>query len=88
MSVHADPDELERFAQTLSGFCESVNEELRQLNAGFATLSESWADVKQREFEEMLRDLSRQFSHFTEASAENVRYLRQQAERLRAYLSA
>lgn len=88
MPVEADPDELENFAQTLSAFCENVMEELGRLNGSFESLSDSWRDVKQQEFAEILSSLTQQLQQFSEVSEENVKYLIQQAERLREYLNA
>lgn len=88
MSVKADPEELESFAHILSSFCETVSEETARLNGAFDSLSDSWQDAKQREFAEMLTDLTQQLNNFMEVSEQNVHYLLQQAERLRDYLSA
>ncbi len=88
MPVEADPDELENFAQTLSTFCANMMEELGRLNGGFESLSDSWRDVKQQEFAEILSSLTQQLQQFSEVSDENVKYLLQQAERLREYLNA
>lgn len=88
MPVKADPDELENFAQKMNAFCESMMKELGQLNGSFESLSESWDDVKQQEFAEILSSLTQQLQQFSEVSEENVKYLYQQAERLREYLNA
>lgn len=88
MSVIADPEEMDDFANTLRSFCEAIQSELAQLNAGFSSLSNSWQDIKQQEFAEMLGELNNQINQFTEVSEENVLYLHQQAERLREYLQA
>ena len=88
MSVQADPEEIESFAGTLRNFCEVVQDELNRLNSAFDYLSDSWQDVKQQQFAEMLGELTAQLYLFTEVSEDNVLYLMQQAERLREYLQA
>lgn len=44
--VIGDPDELDRFAQSLTLFIDTLNEALNSLNHSFATLGDTWQDEK------------------------------------------
>lgn len=83
-----DPDELERFAQSLTQFIETLHEALDGLNRSFGTLGDTWQDAKRASFEEEYNQLVMQLSHFEAAALEQVPYLYMLASRLRDYLQS
>jgi len=83
-----DPDELERFAQALSHFIETLNEAVSGLNQGFGTLGDTWQDEKRAHFEEIYALLLQQISAFRESASEQIPYLLELASQLRDYLQS
>jgi len=83
-----DPDELDRFAQSLTHFIEILNEEVNSLNHSFAALGDTWQDEKRASFEEEYNALVQQLSHFEANASEQVPYLHALASRLRDYLQS
>ena len=83
-----DPDELERFAHSLTQFIETLNEAVNHLDHSFNTLEETWQDEKRMSFEEDYHELLSQFAHFEENALEQVPYLYALASRLRDYLES
>ena len=81
-----DPDELERFAQALSHFIDTLNEAVSGLNQEFSALGDTWQDEKRAQFEEEHSQLLQQISVFQSSAAEQVHYLLALASRLRDYL--
>jgi len=83
--VHADPDELDLFAQSLARFIENLNEAVNGLRQSFSVLEETWQDATKNRFEENLNLLLRQFSQFEANTEEFIPYLRSKASSLREY---
>lgn len=83
-----DPDELDRFAQSLSRFIESLNDAVNYLNHDFSALGETWRDEKRTQFEEDYSCLLQQISNFESNATEQVPYLHTLASRLRVYLQS
>ena len=84
----ADPDDIERFAQSLCTFETDLRTSLTALNGEFVGLSESWQDQEQRKFESEYVDLVHVLEDFCHRIDEHVPYLRQKAVHLRDYLGA
>lgn len=81
-----DPDEIDRFAQSLMQFIDTLNEAANSLNHSFGALGDSWQDEKRASFEEDYNALMQQLSHFEANASEQLPYLRALASRLRDYL--
>ncbi len=83
-----DPDELDRFAQSLTQFIDTLNEAVNSLNHSFGALGDTWQDEKRARFEEDYNVLVQQLSHFEENAYDKVPYLHALASRLRDYLQS
>ena len=83
-----DPDELDRFAQSLTQFIDTLNEAVNGLNHSFGALGHTWQDEKRASFEEDYNALVQQLSHFEANASEQVPYLHALASRLRDYLQS
>ena len=83
-----DPDELDRFADSLAQFIDTLKEAVNGLNLSFGALGETWQDEKRARFEEAYKVLVQQLSHFEENASEQVPYLHALASRLRDYLQS
>ena len=83
-----DPDEIDRFAQSLTQLIDTLNEAINGLNHSFAALGDTWQDEKRASFEEDYNALVQQFSHFEANASEQVPYLHAMASRLRDYLQS
>ena len=83
-----DPEELDRFAQSLSQFIDTLNEAVNALNQGFDSLGDTWQDEKRLQFEEDYNELLQQLTHFEEQASEQIPYLHTLASRLRDYLQS
>lgn len=83
-----DPDELDRFAMSLSQFIDVLNESINGLNRSFTALGDTWQDEKRAAFEEDYNVLLQQLSHFEAIASDQVPYLHALASRLRDYLQS
>lgn len=81
-----DPEELERFAQALQHFIDSLNHSVANLDGAFAALGDTWKDEKRARFEEDYKALVQQLHQFNSSAGDQVPYLAALAERLRNYL--
>jgi uncharacterized protein YukE len=83
-----DPDELDRFAKSLTQFIDTLNEAVNGLNHSFSALGDTWQDEKKSRVEEDYLALLQQLSVFESIVAEQVPYLHALAYRLRDYLQS
>lgn len=83
-----DPDELDRFAQSLTHFIDTLNEAVHGLNHSFGSLGDTWQDEKRARFEEDYNALLQELSHFEANAIEQVPYLHTLATHLREYLQS
>lgn len=83
-----DPEELERFAHSLQQFVNLLNDAVRNLNAAFASLGETWQDEKRAKFEEDYQLLVQQLQQFDINASEQIPYLMNLSARLRDYLQS
>lgn len=80
---HADPDAIERFAESLSGYSARLEEFEYRLEANVSRLGLSFSDEKYEEFRDLIardRDLLRRFQNEV---IRVVPLLKKDAERLR-----
>lgn len=83
-----DPDDIDRFAKSLTQFIDALNEAVNGLNHSFSVLGDTWQDEKRASFEEYYNALVHQFSNFEANASEQVPYLHAMASRLRDYLQS
>jgi len=83
-----DPDELDRFAQSLTQFIETQKEAVNSLNNSFGALGDTWHDEKRASFEEEYKALLQHISQFETTAGEQVPYLHALSSRLRDYLQS
>jgi uncharacterized protein YukE len=83
-----DPDALERFAQSLGHFIDTLNTATNGLNQEFNALGETWQDEKRARFEDEYNLLLHQMASFEEIASEHIPYLLTLASRLRDYLQS
>ncbi|EPB0854880.1 WXG100 family type VII secretion target [Yersinia enterocolitica] len=83
-----DPDELDRFAQSLTQFIDTLDSAVHGLNHSFSTLGDTWQDEKRASFEEDYHLLVQQLTLFEANAAEQIPYLHALASRLRDYLQS
>jgi uncharacterized protein YukE len=83
-----DPDELDRFAQSLTQFIDTLNEAVNSLNHSFGAIGDTWQDEKRARFEEDYNILLQQLSYFEKNVSNQVPYLHSLASRLRDYLQS
>jgi hypothetical protein len=86
--VFADPEELERFAHSLQLFIVSLNDAVGNLNGAYASLGDTWQDVKRAQFEEDYNALVQQLHQFNVNAEEQVLYLNGRASHLRDFLQS
>ena len=83
-----DPEELERFAQALNSFLDSLKESVNSLNYSFSSLGDTWRDEKRTQFEAEYEALIQQLSAFEANAVDQIPYLMTLASRLRDYLQS
>jgi uncharacterized protein YukE len=86
--AHVDPDELERFAHSITGFVDEIENAVGNLNGSFNTVSDTWQDSQRNSFEEVYNELLVCLERFKEAAQEQVPYLLSKAAQARDYLES
>lgn len=86
--VHANPEQLNAFANKLSQFIDNLNSETQALDGAFSSLGETWQDEKRAKFEDEFRDLVRQMSQFESTCSEYIPYLQALASQLEIYIQS
>ncbi len=82
----ANPDDLERFARELQAFNRHIAERLRQLEAQFGRLSDTWRDDEHAKFATEFTQTVRVLRRFIDTSEQHIPFLQRKARRLRDYL--
>lgn len=86
--VHANPDDLERFAATLRRGIEDLEHQTKRLSAEYSRLGSSWKDKK---FQRFAADFDRSMNNLRSATRALEPYppqLRRHAVALRQFLNA
>ena len=84
-----DPEEIIRFANSLSQYVENLKTETQSLSGSFSNLGDSWQDEKRAAFEEEYNALVEQISQFEAICEEqHIPYLHTLAARLQDYLQS
>jgi uncharacterized protein YukE len=86
--AHVDPDELERFAHSITCFVDNVDEAIAALNSSFSSVSDTWQDAQRNSFEEIYNELLQCLDRFKDAALEQVPYLLSKAVQARDYLES
>ena len=84
--VLADPEQLERFSQTLQAFSHNLEQQMQRLNGNLQDVSQHWQDRQQQEFKKDFDETMRSLRAFLQRSKEqHVPYLRKKAATLKRY---
>ncbi|HIQ09253.1 MAG TPA: hypothetical protein EYH28_07090 [Anaerolineaceae bacterium] len=85
--VEAMPEEIERFARSLKRFNGQLQESMRQLQAQFNRLGETWRDQEHQKFAREFEQTMRALYQFQRASEQQIPLLLRKAQKLREYLN-
>jgi uncharacterized protein YukE len=85
--IHANPDEIELFANSLAQFEAHVREELVRIQNAYALMQETWADECQQKYNQHFDEVIPMISRLLEETPEHVCYLQNKVEQLRAFLN-
>ena len=84
-----DPEEIIRFANSLSKYVDVLREETSVLGGCFSDLGDTWQDEKKAAFEEAFNALVNQIAQFESICEEqHIPYLNTLATRLQDYLQS
>jgi len=86
--AHVNPDELERFAHSITAFVDNIDSATGELQSSFNEVGDTWHDSQRISFEEVYNELLQCLSRFKEAASEQVPYLLRKAEQARDYLGS
>ena len=87
--ANGDPEEIIRFANSLSKYVENLRAETQSLSGSFSVLGDSWQDEKRDAFEEEYNALIDQISQFEAICEEqHIPHLHTLAARLQDYLQS
>jgi uncharacterized protein YukE len=87
--AHVDPDELERFAHSMTVFVDNVDDAVTALNSSFDSVSDTWQDAQRASFEEAYHELLQYIGRFKEAALEQmVPHLLSKVAQAREYLES
>ena len=85
--VIANPEDLERFARELKKFNRQFLDCMRQLQAQFNRLSQTWRDQEHQKFAREFEQTMRTLYQFQRASNQYIPLLVKKAQKLREYLN-
>jgi len=84
--VVADPEQLERFAQTLQAFSHNLEQQMQRLNGNLQDVSQHWQDRQQQDFMKDFDDTMRSLRAFLQRTKDqHAPYLRRKADTLKRY---
>lgn len=81
-----DPDELRKFAASLTHYNEIVAEATHALQSQFRELGDTWQDQEQAKFSEEFDQTVRVISQFQETTKEHIPVLLEKAKHIDSYL--
>lgn len=84
--VHANPEELQRFARNLKQFNEQLRQSMAQLNGQFNQLGATWQDQKHQKFAQEFQQTARVLDRFVQTTDQHIPFLLKEAELLSQYL--
>ena len=83
-----DPEQLKRFARSLTQFDRTLGEMTTQLKGQMRQLESAWQDQEQAKFAQQFAEAVRYLDRFVEANEEHARLLARKAQHIEAYLDA
>ena len=84
--VHADPEQLKRFANNLTAFNRELAEMIVRMRDNFASLGETWRDQEHEKFANEFTQTMRVLERFIRMSDDHIPMLRRKAEHLDNFL--
>ena len=84
--VHANPEELQRFARNLKQFNEQLRQSMAQLNGQFNQLGGTWQDQKHQKFAQEFQQTVKVLERFLQTTDQHIPFLLKEAELLSQYL--
>lgn len=85
--VHANPEELERFAQELKLFNQQLQESTSRLQGQFTRLGDTWRDQEHQKFAQEFQHTMRVLHQFMRSAEPQITLLQRKAKWLRGYQS-
>jgi uncharacterized protein YukE len=85
--THADPDELERFAQILKQFHNDLSNRTTALKQQFARLENTWHDQEHSRFAQEFQQTTAILERFIHKAEADVSFLMKKASILRDFLN-
>lgn len=82
----ANPEELRNFANILTRYIETLEQETGAVLSAFSSLESSWQDQQQSKFKDILDELIAVLNKFKEETSEQIPHLLKMAEDLESYL--
>ena len=82
-----NPEELERFAQSLRQFNAQLGDSMSRLEGQFASLGDTWRDQEQAKFAQEFQQTMRVLRNFMRAADAQIPFLLRKAQRARDYLN-
>ena len=86
--VHADPDEILKFAQMLKTFSQDLTKNARVLQGQFKTLGETWQDQQHMRFAQEFEQLMGVLHKFMQSSEEQIPLLQKKACILKEFIES
>jgi uncharacterized protein YukE len=83
--VHANPEELRRFAQGLKQFGDQLRQSVSRLNGQFSRLGETWRDQKHQQFAQEYQKIVKSLDSFVQTSERHIPFLLKEADILDNY---
>ncbi|OGA17068.1 MAG: hypothetical protein A3I63_08420 [Betaproteobacteria bacterium RIFCSPLOWO2_02_FULL_66_14] len=85
--IHADPEQLKRFARDLSQFNIELANMMSRIRGSFSSLSDTWSDQEHAKFAEEFSRTMRQLDNFIVVADEHIPLLVRKAEHLERFLT-
>lgn len=86
--AHVDPDDLIKFAKSLTHFNRAVQEMTGSLKGQMRRLETTWQDQEQAKFSQEFFEALRYLDRFAEANEQHAQLLAKKARLIEAYLDA
>ena len=86
--AHVDPEDLIRFAKSLTQFNRAMQEMTGGLKGQIRRLEGTWQDQEQAKFSQTFYEALRVIDRFAEANEQHAQLLAKKARHIQAYLDA
>lgn len=81
-----NPEDLQRFAQSLRRFNSQLGESMSRLEGQFASLGDTWRDQEQARFAQEFQQTMQVLRRFIQVADQQIPFLMRKAARAREYL--